>query len=96
VAFVPEIKTYNVITPNTEDEINEFFTIDNIEHYPNSRLILLNRYGRTIYETTGYLNNWNGKIDGKTAAPGTYYYELELNEPRNEIKSVRGYFSILY
>jgi gliding motility-associated-like protein len=96
VAFVPEIKTYNVITPNTEDEINEFFTIDNIEHYPNSRLILLNRYGRTIYEATGYLNNWNGKINGETAAPGTYYYELELKEPRNEIKSIRGYFSILY
>lgn len=96
VAFVPKIKTYNVMTPNTEDEINEFFTIDNIEHYPNSRLILLNRYGRTIYETTGYQNNWNGKINGKTAAPGTYYYELELNEPRNDIKSIRGYFSILY
>jgi gliding motility-associated-like protein len=96
VAFIPEIKTYNVITPNIEDEINEFFTIDNIEHYPNSRLTLLNRYGRTIYETTGYQNNWNGKINGKRAAPGTYYYELELNEPRNEIKSIRGYFSILY
>jgi gliding motility-associated-like protein len=96
VAFIPEIKTYNVITPNPEDVINEYFTIDNIEHYPNSRLVILNRYGRTIYQATGYQNNWNGNINGKLSPPGTYYYELELNEPRNEVKSVRGYFSILY
>ena len=96
VAFVPKINTYNIITPGNDDDFNEYFTIDNIEHYPNSRLVILNRYGRTIYETVGYQNNWNGLIKDNTASPGTYYYELELNDPRNEIKSVRGYFSILY
>jgi gliding motility-associated-like protein len=96
VAFVPEINTYNIITPGNDDDLNEYFTIDNIEHYPNSRLVVVNRYGRTIYETVGYRNNWNGSVNGKRAPSGTYYYELELNEPRNEIKSVRGYFSILY
>lgn len=99
VAFIPEIRTYNVITPNTSeyiDDYNEYFTIDNIEHYPNSKLTILNRYGKVVYETTGYRNNWNGKINGTNAPSGTYYYELELNEPRNELNSVRGFFSILY
>jgi len=95
VAFVPKIKTYNIITPNT-DQFNEYFTIDNIEHYPNSRLSILNRWGEVIYETTGYQNNWNGKVNGKTAASGTYYFDLKLNEPRNEIKTIKGFFSILY
>lgn len=99
VEFIPEIKTYNVITPNTKeiiDDYNEFFTIDNIEHYPNSILTILNRYGRVIFETKGYQNNWNGKVNGTKAPSGTYYYELELNEPRNELKAVKGFFSILY
>lgn len=99
VAFVPKIKTYNVITPNRPDyidEFNEYFTIDNIEHYPKSRLVILNRYGKTIYETIGYTNNWNGKANGNTLPSGTYFYELELNEPRNEIKSIRGFVSVLY
>lgn len=95
VEFIPQIHTYNIITPNT-DAFNENFTIDNIEHYPNSKLTILNRWGQMVFETVGYKNNWNGKISGKTASTGTYYYELNLNEPRNEIKSVKGYFSILY
>lgn len=99
VDFVPEIKTYNVITPNTStynDDKNENFNIDNIEHYPQSRLTILNRYGRVIFQTTGYKNNWNGKVNGSSVPSGIYYYELELNEPRNEIKTIKGYFSIVY
>ena len=94
VAFVPKIKTYNIITPN-KDQFNEYFTIDNIEHYPNSRLSILNRWGEVIYETTGYQNNWNGKVNGKTAASGTYYFDLKLNEPRNEIKTIKDEISVL-
>jgi len=93
--FIPEIHAYNIITPN-RDAFNEVFTIDNIEHYPNSKLTILNRWGVKVYEAVGYTNNWSGKIKGKAAASGTYYYELDLNEPRNELKSIRGYFSILY
>ncbi len=99
VAFVPKIQAYNVITPNRSnyvDEYNEYFTVDNIEHYPRSRLVILNRYGKIIFETTGYSNDWNGKVNGDLVPSGTYFYELELNEPRNEIKMIRGYFSVLY
>ncbi len=95
VEYIPQIHTYNIITPNA-DNYNEFFTIDNIEHYPHSKLTILNRWGKILYETIGYKNNWNGKINGKAAPAGTYYYILELNEPRNEIGSIKGFFSILY
>ena len=95
VEYIPEIKTYNVITPN-DDGYNDFFIINNIEHYPNSRLTILNRWGRKIYETIGYKNNWNGRINEKEVSTGTYYYTLKLNEPRNMVKSVKGYFSIFY
>ncbi len=94
-AFIPEIKTYNIITPNG-DSFNEIFTVDNIENYPRSDLTVLNRWGDVIYKVTGYDNNWNGKVNGKLVAPGTYYFELELNEPRNEVKFVKGFFSVLY
>lgn len=99
VEFIPEIRTYNVITPNTEsyaDQFNEYFTIDNIEHYENSKLTIFNRYGKVVYDVLGYKNNWNGRINGETTPSGIYYYELQLNEPRNELKTVKGQFSILY
>ncbi len=94
-AFIPEIKTYNIITPDG-DRFNENFVIDNIENYPKSVLSILNRWGDVIYKVTGYNNNWSGKVNGKLVAPGTYYYELELNESRNEVKFVKGFFSVLY
>ncbi len=95
VEYIPEIMTYNVITPNGDDK-NDFFIVKNIEHYPNSVLTILNRYGKTMYEAAGYKNDWDGKINGKRIPTGTYYYVLKLNEPRNEMKSVKGYFSVLY
>ncbi len=95
VEFIPKIHAYNIITPNS-DKFNEYFIIENIERYPNSKLTLMDRSGKSIFESIGYKNNWNGKNSGKAASSGTYYYILELNEPRNEIKSIRGYFSILY
>jgi gliding motility-associated-like protein len=95
VQYVPEIMTYNVITPNTDGK-NDYFIIENIEHYPQSVLTILNRWGRTIYETTGYKNDWNGSVNGRKLPVGTYFFMLKLNEPRNKIKSVKGYLSILY
>ncbi len=95
VEYIPEIRTYNVITPNGDGH-NDYFIIENIEHYPQSVLTIMNRWGRTIYEATGYQNDWNGKVKGKKVATGTYYFMLKLNEPRNKVKSVKGYFSILY
>ncbi|MDZ7605683.1 MAG: gliding motility-associated C-terminal domain-containing protein [Cyclobacteriaceae bacterium] len=94
-AFIPEVNTYNIITPNG-DKFNEYFMIDNIEHYPKSQLTILNRWGDVLYRATGYTNNWNGKVGGKLVAAGTYYYELELNEPRNETKYMKGFFSVMY
>jgi gliding motility-associated-like protein len=94
-SFIPEIKTYNIITPDG-DRYNEYFVVDNIENYPKSVLTILNRWGKILYQVTGYQNNWNGKVDGKLVSPGTYYFELELNEPRNDIKTVKGFFSVLY
>ena len=65
-AFIPEIKTYNIITPDG-DPFNENFIIDNIENYPKSVLSILNRWGDVIYKVTGYTNNWNGKVNDKLA-----------------------------
>lgn len=96
LAFIPEIKTYNVFTPNNDDEINAFFIIDNIEHYPDSHLALLNRSGKVIYEAIGYRNNWDGVINGRKVPSGTYFFHLQLNEPRNPLKNIKGWFSVLY
>jgi gliding motility-associated-like protein len=92
--FVPELYAYNVITPN-DDGKNEYFVIDNVELYANSRLQIFNRWGGLVYEQTGYQNSWKGTSNGQILANGIYFYVLELNEPRVEVESINGQISIL-
>jgi hypothetical protein len=59
----------NIITPNG-DGLNETFTLTGLA--PGSwALVLYNRWGREVYRTEAYQNEW-----GPTAAAGLYYYQL--------------------
>ena len=81
--FVP-----NVFTPN-DDSYNQYFEITNIGLYKNSRLIVFDRWGMTIFEANGYQNAW----DGNAVSSGIYYYILYLN--RNDLKPLKGPLSII-
>jgi len=63
------IQPPNVITPNG-DGLNEVLELRPLE--PGTRLQLFNRWGRLVYSTTDYRNDW-----GAGQAPGLYYYVLE-------------------
>jgi gliding motility-associated-like protein len=78
----------NVITPNN-DGFNDHFTIRNIKLYSQNRLIVYDRWGKVMYETSGYNNSWTGG----DLASGVYFYELNLITP--DI-TYRGTLSILH
>jgi gliding motility-associated-like protein len=59
----------NVITPNG-DTYNDFFIIDN--NLRGARLKIVNRWGKSIYFSESYQNDWNAE----NVSPGTYYYTL--------------------
>ena len=77
----------NVITPNG-DAFNEVFYINKIWLYPKSKLQVVNRWGRKVYEKSNYDNTWSGD----NLSSGVYYYLLEVPE-RNE--QFRGSVTIL-
>ncbi|HIO97282.1 MAG TPA: gliding motility-associated C-terminal domain-containing protein, partial [Leucothrix sp.] len=85
-----DVKVPNIITPNG-DGANDFFKIvimdDNGKpsdegfylSFPNSTLLIYNRWGKKIYESNNYQNDWNGN----GAADGVYYWTLELQDGKN-------------
>ena len=89
------IQTYSFFTPN-DDEYNQHLTFDKIELYTNSVLNIYNRYGKKIKSINNYQNNWDGNINGSLVPSGTYFYHLKLNEPRNELEVITGFFSVMY
>jgi gliding motility-associated-like protein len=58
----------NIITPNGDGK-NDVFKIG----IPNSKLEIVNRYGRRIYLNENYTDDWGQGIEN-----GTYYYSLIL------------------
>lgn len=62
----------NVFTPNG-DGINDIFRAktQSLEYFHG---VIINRWGRKVYEWNDPQGGWNGKIHGKYASPGTYYY----------------------
>jgi gliding motility-associated-like protein len=88
------------VSPNG-DGINDVLTIENIENYPDNKVMLMNRNGVTVFEITGY-DNVNRVFDGHSnitkamQQPGTYFYMIEYKAKGGEVKRKTGYFIIKY
>ncbi len=73
----------NAITPN-DDGKNDVFIIPEIsmepDAYPNSELIIYNRWGDIVFQAKPYRNDWRGTDKSGNELPqGTYYYLMRLD-----------------
>lgn len=74
----------NSFTPNG-DNINDLFVIRGMP--ANSTLIIFDRSGKKLYESSNYQNDWNGKdIDGNKLETGTYWFVLIIPGIPTEFK----------
>ena len=83
VEVLPEVSVSSGFTPNG-DGLNDFWIIDNMELFPNNVVQIFNRWGQVLYEANSYNMStaWDGKYENKDVPVGTYYYTIELNDPR--------------
>jgi gliding motility-associated-like protein len=75
----------NVITPNG-DNMNDFFVINKLPRF--SQLTIFNRWGKEVYSSNDYRNNWDG---GRQVTGGIYYYLLVLKKGA----SYKGYLEVI-
>lgn len=83
------LKIPDAFSPNG-DGTNDVFYIPNLEHYPNNRLQIFNRWGSLVYVGAPYKNDWDGRSThsatiGQELPVSTYYYVLNLGETYDEI-----------
>jgi len=82
VTFYIECKAFlifNGFSPNG-DNVNETFTIEGIEDFPNNTVQIFNRWGNMVFEQSGYKGQWNGTWNNKDLPDGTYFYLLDDGE----------------
>ncbi|HEY3406365.1 MAG TPA: gliding motility-associated C-terminal domain-containing protein [Ohtaekwangia sp.] len=68
-----------VVTPNGDGQ-NDVWVLLNIEQFSETHVTIVDRWGSTIYEASGYDNRnvaWNGENkNGGKAPTGTYFYSF--------------------
>ena len=74
----------NVISPNGDGN-NDYFYIQVANTYSDVNLTIVNRWGKVIFQSTAYSNDWNGtNKNGKPLSDGTYFYILNYNNAEQE------------
>ncbi len=93
ITVTPRVRIPSAFSPNG-DGLDDAWEIDRIAEYPGSHVIVFNRWGLKLFETTGYNrgNQWNGTINGQPAPVGTYYYLITLGNG----KSYTGPLTVVY
>jgi len=77
------IEVFNAVSAGGDGK-NDFMTINNIGFYTNNKVVIHNRWGDRVFETSGYDNNQNvfrGLSDNGNKLPaGTYFYTIDLGD----------------
>jgi gliding motility-associated-like protein len=92
----PVVKNSKGITPQNHDgknDVLEFDETEDLTRYPESELIIYNRWNDIVFRAKPYLNNWDGSRNGQPLPAGTYYYILHLNQ--REGKTLTGDVTII-
>ena len=82
IEIFQDITVPNIITPN-DDGTNDFFLIKTagIKSYD---LVIVNRWGNTMFVSNDPSHIWDGKVDGKPVEEGVYFYKLKASSASKE------------
>jgi gliding motility-associated-like protein len=71
----PTLIIPNIFTPNADGR-NDYFTIRNLNLYDVRTLVIKNRWGKTVYSSQSYNNDW----DGNNVSSGVYFGTVTINQ----------------
>eukprot|EP01029_Cantina_marsupialis_P013120 TRINITY_DN290812_c0_g1_i1.p1 TRINITY_DN290812_c0_g1~~TRINITY_DN290812_c0_g1_i1.p1 ORF type:complete len:3183 (+),score=513.36 TRINITY_DN290812_c0_g1_i1:222-9770(+) len=93
--FERRIRIPKAFTPNA-DGYNDYWDIERIEFVQDLKIVIYDRWGKTVYKFSGTGNEYKGTpwkgVDGSKNLPvGSYYYAVEVDDE----KPIRGTVTIL-
>jgi gliding motility-associated-like protein len=88
------IQVFSGITPNS-DGVNDVFTIENIEQFPNNHVMVFSRWGKQLCDIKNYNGkdkSWPNKDQASNLLPSTYFYIIELG---NNTQPIKGWVELI-
>jgi gliding motility-associated-like protein len=85
--FTSEFKLImpNVFSPNG-DKINDLFKPISYDCKNKTILLIYNRWGQIVFESTEFPLAWDGTTNGKDCSSGVYFWTIQLNGKEGEIR----------
>jgi gliding motility-associated-like protein len=69
----------NLLTPNG-DQSNDVWDLSQVPDIENTKVSVLNRWGKVVFSAENYQHNWDGTYEGNPLPDGTYLYIIEGSE----------------
>ena len=94
-----QLTVFKAFSPNG-DGINDLWSIDGIDQYPENTVTIFDRWGSIIFQANGYNNEqvvWDGtgnsnRISASSVVPaGTYFYTIIIHG----MESINGYVELV-
>lgn len=90
----PQVTAPNVFTPNDDGE-NDLFELDHV-YAVEIELVIVNRWGNVMYESTGTNPVWDGKTQsGGEAQEGTYFYTYRATGAGGDEVEGHGFLQLI-
>ncbi|MDG1176098.1 MAG: gliding motility-associated C-terminal domain-containing protein, partial [Flavobacteriales bacterium] len=83
----------NSFTPNG-DGINDEFVIIS-EDITNFSLMIFNRWGELLYESTDIEESWDGTYKGKLSQIDTYIWKIRYSDVNKKSKDIYGHVNLI-
>ncbi|MBI1182681.1 PKD domain-containing protein, partial [bacterium] len=77
----------NIMTPDGNGQ-NDNWIVDKAQYYNDVEVIVFDRWGRIVFQSKHYDNQWNGvsQTTGEALPDGAYYYIVKVPAERDEYK----------
>ena len=85
----------NVFTPNGDGQ-NDFYTV-NAEYATQLEILIVNRWGNVVFESTDLNFAWNGKVNnsGADCSDGTYFYQFSIKGNGDQVIEKQGFIQLV-
>jgi gliding motility-associated-like protein len=83
----------NIFTPDNDGNNDSFYIT--VKNAKDIHVMIFNRWGNPVFEMTETSQSWDGRINGKDADEGVYYYQYEIEGTSGEKIKGQGYVQLI-
>ncbi|MCO5269807.1 MAG: gliding motility-associated C-terminal domain-containing protein [Brumimicrobium sp.] len=90
-----EFKVPNVFTPNGDGNNDEFHFVY-AKNIKSLELVIVNRWGNTVFESDEVVFSWNGKVknSGADCSEGIYFYSIKVTDYEDVVHEENGFIHL--